>query len=212
MMKYTRMSAFLLTCLVFVLSATLAFAGVPVRGASQNGASNGAPEWKLFGRSVPITLSANGKQAIMTREILCAQQDVDASPNGQQSEANAGSCDSGDFLFVFQLQSTAANLSVNITRLLGFTPTTSPASFGVLVCDDDTQNNQELCTVDTVPSVSGEITYTTPKKPTSIKFTIPTFPSFAAGSTVEEGQGLTLFVETHQSSPVPISIPNIGIN
>jgi hypothetical protein len=211
-MKYTRMLSILLTCFAFVLSAALAFAGVPVRGASQNGASNGAPNWKLFSRSVPITLSANGKKAIMTREILCAQQDVDASPNGQQSEANAGGCDSGDYLFVFQLQSTAANLSVNITRLSGFTLTTSPASYGVLVCDDDSSNDQELCTVDTVPSVSGEITFTTPKKPTSIKFVIPTFPAFAAGSTVEEGQGLTLFVETHQSSPVPISIPNVGIN
>lgn len=212
MMKCTRMLPLPLVGLIFTLGASLAFAGVPVRGASQNGASNGAPEWKLFGRSVPITLAANGKTATMTREILCAQQDVDASPNGQQSEANAGSCDSGDFLFVFQLQSTATNLTVNITRLSGFTVTTSPASYGVLVCDDDTQNNQELCTVDTVPSVSGEITFSTPKKPTSIKFVIPTFPAFVAGSTVEEGQGLTLFIETHQSSPVPISIPNIGIN
>jgi hypothetical protein len=212
-MKCTRMLPLLFVGLIFMHGASLAFAGVPVRGASDNGASNGAPNWKLFGRSVPITLAANGKKAIMTREILCAQQDVDASPNGQQSEANAGGCDSGDYLFVFQLQSTAANLTVNITRLSGFTLTTTGlASYGVLVCDNDSANDQELCTVDTVPSVSEEITFTTPKKPTSIKFVIPTFPAFAAGSTVEEGQGLTLFVETHQSSPVPISIPNIGIN
>jgi hypothetical protein len=202
----------LLTCLAFVLSATLAFAGVPVRKASQNGQSGGAPQWKLMARSVPVLLSANGKKAMMTREILCAQQDVDASTGGNGTFANPGSCDSGDFIFVFQFQSTAASLTVNISRLSGFTLDASAPSYGVLICDDADGNDQELCTVDTTPSVSTDITYTTPKNLSSIKFVISPLPTFSAGSNAEEGQGLTLFVETHQSSPVPISIPNVGIN
>jgi len=215
-MKYTRMSALLLTCLVFVLGASLAFAGVPTRGASQNGQSSGAPQWKLMGRSVAVLLSANGKQAMVTREIICAQQDVEASLGTNATEANSGGCDSGDYIFVFQFKSTATSLTVNITRLSGFTLNPSDGfinpSYGVLICDDADGNDQELCTVDTTPSVSTDITYTTPKNLSSIKFVISPLPTFSAGSNPEEGQGLTLFVATHQNSPIPISIPNVGIN
>jgi hypothetical protein len=213
-MKCTRKLCLLSTCLVFALSATLAFAAVPVRKASQNGQAGGAPQWKLLGRSVPVLLTANGKKAIMTREIICANQDVDASSNGNGS--NPGSCDSGDFIFVFQFQSTAASLTVNVSRLSGFSLNPSDGninpSYGVLICDDADGNDQELCTVDTNPSVSTDITITTPKNLSSIKFVISPLPSFSAGSNAEEGQGLTLFVATHQNSPVPISIPNVGIN
>jgi hypothetical protein len=212
-MKYTRMLS-LLVCLACVFSVTLAFGAVPVRKASQNGQSGGAPQWKLIARSVPVKLSANGKVAMMSSEIICAEQDVDASSNGNGS--NPGSCDSGDFIFIYQFQSTAASLTVNISRLSGFTLNPSDGfinpSYGVLVCDDADGNTQELCTVDTNPSVSTDITYTTPKNLSSIKFVISPLPTFSAGSNAEEGQGLTLFVATHQNSPVPISIPNIGIN
>jgi hypothetical protein len=213
-MKCARKLCLLSTCLVFALSATLAFAAVPVRKASQNGQAGGAPQWKLLGRSVPVLLTANGKQATMTREIICAQQDVDASTNGNQS--NPGGCDSGDYIFIFQFKSAATSLTVNISRLSGFSLNPSDGfinpSYGVLICDDADGNDQELCTVDTNPSVSTDITITTPKNLSSIKFVISPLPTFNAGSNAEEGQGLTLFVATHQNSPVPISLPNVGIN
>jgi len=213
-MKHTRMFSLPWTCLAFLLSTTVAFAVVPVRGASQNGQSGDAPQWKLIARSGPVALSANGKKATMTREIICANQDVDASSGGNQSAP--GSCDSGDYIFVFQFQSTAASLTVNITRLTGFSLDPSDGSinpsYGVLVCDDANGNTQELCTVDTSPSVSTDITYTTPKNLSSIKFVINPLPTFSAGSNAEEGQGLTLFVATHQTSPVPIAFLSVGIN
>jgi len=126
-----------------------------------------------------------------------------------------GSCDSGDYIFLFQIQSTSTNVSVNVGKLQGFTRVDGDGgTYGVMICDDSL-NDQELCTSDpndpNFDNISG-ITFTVnSKNNSSVSFVVPSFHSFPAGSTPQEGQGLTFFIKTHQNNALPIAYPSLGI-
>ncbi len=188
--------------LLAVVTASIpAFARLPVRQSSENGQSGSEDNWTLLGRSVPMTLTAGGKVVKMTRQIICPGQD-----------RSDGGCASGNYMFLFQLQSTSTSVPINIGKLQGFTPVggDGSATYGVMICDD-TFNDLELCTEDPGDnnySLLSGITWKTGK--TTVSFTVPSFPSFPAGEQPEEGQGLTFFVVTHQTSPLPIAYPSIG--
>jgi hypothetical protein len=192
-----------------------AFARMPVRQSSDNGQGDPLDEanWNRLGRTAPITLTANGKKAQVSIQVICPGQDL--SYDGSCSSIGGGG-GTGTYLFLFQIQSTSANVSVNIGQLQkgSFTQVGGDGSgtYGVMICDD-AQNDQELCTEDPngpgYADLSG-ITFTVKSK-TLVQFTIPSFPSFAAGSNPAEGQGLTLFLVTKQSANLPIAFPKVGI-
>jgi len=203
-----------LVTVAVLCAVTIAVASVTVRGASANGVDSGAPNWLLQGRSQNMTLSTTGKTATMRREIVCLDSDV------ENAEANptltlSGSCDSGNYLFVFQFTSTAVNLGVTIGHLSGFDQT-NVNNFGVLICDS-ANNTIELCTNDPTGTHIPNVTATTTAN--SVTFTLPRgFPSYPAG-TAQQGRGLTYFVITHQSSPItnqpsplPIALPTVAIH
>jgi FlaG/FlaF family flagellin (archaellin) len=190
-----------LICLLLVLVAvSLPAFAFPVRLSSQNGQGNSVDQWSVLGRTVSIPLTANGKKVTVTRQIICSE-------NGDRTD---GSCGSGNYIYLFQLQSTSANVTVNIGKLVKGTFTGS--FFGINICDDDPEsgNNEELCTEDpNQTGLSGIVVKTI--STTSVSFTIQgAFPSFPAG-TPEEGQGVTFYIQTHQTSPLPVALPSIGI-
>ena len=196
---------FALVVLAVLCAAAMASAGT-IRGSSGNGEDGGAPNWLLLGRSQSISLAANGKKATMTREIICLGQDVEnARPS--PTLTLSGSCDTGDYMYLFQFQSTATNLGVAIGKLSGFDPT-NVNNFGVMICDSP-NNTIEMCTNDPTGTHIPNFAATAGK--TSVTFTVPgTFPTYPAG-TAEQGQGLTFFVITKQAAPLPISLPTVGI-
>jgi hypothetical protein len=187
-------------------AATMASATVTVRGASGNGEDSNAPNWLLQGRKHDASISANGKKATMRREIVCLQQDVEnAFPN--PTLTLSGSCDSGVYMYLFQFQSTSANVGVAIGKLVGFNNPANVNNYGVMICDSPT-NTIEMCTNDDGTHIPN-ITAVAAK--TSVTFTVPnTFPTYPAG-TAQQGQGLTFFVITRQSAPLPIGLPSVGI-
>ena len=195
---------FALVALAVLCAATMAAAGT-IRGSSGNGEDSNAPNWLLLGRSQSIPLAANGKKANMTREIICLNQDVEnARPS--PTLTLSGSCDTGDYMYLFQFQSTATNLGVAIGKLSGF-DSTNVNNFGVMICDSPT-NTIEMCTNDDGTHIPN---FTAVAAKTSVTFTVPgTFPTYPAG-TAQQGQGLTFFVITKQAAPLPISLPTVGI-
>jgi hypothetical protein len=205
-MKPNRIaSKFALIALTVLCAATIALAGT-IRGSSDNGEDSNAPNWLLLGRSQSISLAANGKKATMTREIICLNQDVEnARPS--PTLTLSGSCDTGDYMYLFQFQSTSSNVGVSIGKLSGF-DFNNVNNFGVMICDSPT-NTIEMCTND--PTGTHIPNFTTSTTKTSVTFTVPnTFPTYPAG-TAEQGQGLTFFVITKQAAPLPISLPTVGI-
>ncbi len=205
-MAFTRIFRSSLLIALVALFSLPAFARIGVRQTSDNGTGGNIDQWMLLGRSVVIPLSANGKSVKATREILCPNQDRPQAP---------GTCPSGDYLFIFQIQSTSSNVSVNIGKLQGFVKVDGDGgSYGVMICDD-TLNDQELCTNDpndpNFSNISG-ITFQVKSK-TSVSFVVPSFPNFPVGSNPPaEGQGLTFFVKTHQNPALGIAYPSLGIN
>jgi hypothetical protein len=198
-------SKFALIVLTVLCAAMMASAGT-IRGSSDNGEDGNAPNWLLLGRSKSINLTANGKVASMTREIICLTQDVEnAFPS--PTLTLSGSCDTGDYMYLFQFQSTSANVGVSIGKLSGFDPT-NVNNFGVMICDSPT-NTIEMCAND--PTGTHIPNFTTSTTKTSVTFSVPgTFPTYPAG-TAQQGQGLTFFVITKQAAPLPISPPTVGI-
>ena len=186
-----------------VVFGDLSASALPVRQSSDNGQTADSDSWTLLGRSVTIALTANGKKVLVTRQIICPQQDrLD------------GSCASGNYVFLFQLQSISANVSVNIGKLQGFTAVAGngTGTYGAMICDD-TNNSGELCTEDPNDpnfQLLAGITFTVKSK-TAVSFLVPSFPSFPAGIDPAEGQGLTLFIVTQQKAALPIAYPSIGI-
>ena len=198
-------SKFALIVLTVLCAATMASAGT-IRGSSDNGEDSNAPNWLMLGRSKSTTLTANGKVATMTREIICLSQDVENSLPSPTLTLS-GSCDTGDYMYLFQFQSTSANVGVAIGKLSGFAYTNA-ANFGVMICDSP-NNTIEMCTNDPTGTHIPNFTASTTK--TSVLFTVPgTFPSYSAG-TAQQGQGLTFFVITKQAAPLPIALPSVGI-
>jgi hypothetical protein len=200
-------TTFALVTLSVLCVATLAFA-VTIRGSSGNGEDSNAPHWLLLGRIRDLKLSANGKTATMRREIVCLNQDVeDSQPS--PTLTLSGSCDSGNYLFVFQFQSSATNLGMTIGHLAGFDPT-NVNNFGVMICDSP-NNTIELCTNDpTGTHIPNNISVATTSN--SVTFTVPNaFPTYPAG-TAQQGRGLTFYVITQQTSPLPLGLPTVAIH
>jgi hypothetical protein len=190
---------------MMALIALPSFARINVRPTSDNGVGDDSDSWTLLGRSVVIPLSANGKSVKATRQIICPGQD-----------RQNGSCLSGNYVFLFQIQSTSNNVNVNIGKLQGFVKVDGDHSgtYGVMICSDS--NDQELCTTDpndpNFTNLSG-ITFTTKgKKIASVTFTVPSFFNFPAGSTPEEGRGLTFYIQVHLDPALPLIYPSLGIN
>jgi hypothetical protein len=188
---------------LMTLVALPAFGTLPVRSTSDNGTDGNEDQWALLGRTTLVGLSANGKSVKATRQIICPNQD---SVNG--------ACTSGEYLFLFQIQSTSTNVFVNVGKLQGFVKVDDPGTYGVMFCND--ANDQELCTNDpndpNFTNISG-ITFTVnSKNGSSVSFVVPSFHNFPVGSTPEEGQGLTFFIKTHQKTALPLAYPSLGIH
>ena len=198
-------TTFALVTITVLCVVTMAFA-VTIRGSSGNGEDSGAPHWLLLGRSKNVALAHNGKTATMRWEIVCINQDVEDS-QASPVLTLSGSCDSGSYLIVFQLQSSATDLNVVINHLAGFNQT-DVNNFGVMICDSP-NNTIELCTNATASQIPNITTTTTSH---SVTFVVPnTFPVYPAGS-AQQGQGLTFFVITQQKSQLPIGMPTFGIH
>ena len=191
---------------MMTLIALPAFAGLPVRQTSDNGIGDNADFWTLLGRSVVIPLAANGKSVKATRQIICPNQD---RKNGSCLNQLDGS---GEYIFLFQIQSTSTNVNINIGKLQGFVKDETTKTYGVMICNDS--NDQELCTTDPNDPNFDNISNITfkVKSKTSVTFTVPSFFNFPAGTTPQEGQGLTLYIKTHQNAALPIAYPSLGIN
>jgi hypothetical protein len=198
-------TTFALLALAVLGVATMALAGT-IRGSSQNGEDSNAPHWMLMGRSQDTKLSNAGKKATLRHETICLTQDVEDSQPSPVL-ALSGGCDTGDYMYLFQFQSKANNLSVDIGHLKGFNPG-DVTTFGVMICDSP-NNTIELCTNATASQIPNFTTTTTSN---SVTFTVPNaFPNYPAG-TAQQGRGLTFFVITsQQSSPLPIGLPSVGI-
>lgn len=197
-MKTNRAATVFTLVTLIVLCATTMLFAVTIRGSSQNGQDNGAAHWLLVGRMKLLSLKGNNKTATMRREVVCPNQDVEdaqASPVLTLS----GSCDSGAYLSIFQVQSTATDLTVVFNSLTGFDGTNAN-NYGVMICDSP-NNTIELCTKATASAIPN-ITTTTTKS--SVTFTVPgTFPTYPGG-TAQQGQGLAFFIITQQTTPLPL--------
>ena len=187
----------------------------PYGGSSQNGVDTSAPFWNLMGPTQPIT--RDGGKVTLAKQVVCTNQHVasavdaaDAVNNPTPDFADAGSCKDGAYTFLFQIRSTATNVTVTLHDLVGFTPLASDpgSTYGVGTCDSD-QNTLELCTDQNAPEIAA-VTAAVNKKNTTINFVIPSFPSGPVGPG-NQGQGITLVVVTQQSSPLPIVFPGISI-
>jgi hypothetical protein len=193
---------------IVLLASTAAFAKLPVRRSSQNGEDSNAAFWNLLSVTQPLNLAANGKKVVLTRQVICVNQDVEnamASPN----LALTGTCDSGLYLHVFQLKSTSANVTLVLGQLNGFVADATVPNYGVMVCDSPS-NTLELCINDTNPNDVPDITFSVAKNKTSVSFVIPNFPVFPAG-TGNQGQGMTVFVLVKQPQALPIQFLQVGI-
>jgi hypothetical protein len=215
MLQENLVKHFLKFAPVFLFCAQCAvssFAAVPVRGSSQNGVDSIAPFWNLAGPTSP--LARHGGTVTLETQVVCTHQDVAAAVDNTDS-LNAGGCVKGGYTFLFQVQSTAKNLIVTISNLVGFTPLIADpgSTYGVAVCDNDPNNAQASNTLELCTHVSGtqlsDITASVNKKNTKITFVVPSIPNFSPG-VGNQGQGLTLVVVTEQNVSHPISVPKIS--
>jgi hypothetical protein len=221
-MKSHRVALSVLLLSFLTLPSIASFAGAaPSRGTSNNGVDVNAPFWNLFGPTAAV--SRDDGRVLLRRQVVCTNQQVASAVDAQAALssstppfADAGSCADGAYTFLFQIQSTAKNLSVTISRLVGFTPLVNdPASsYGVETCDS-AQNTLELCSnvaaaTATALAQLAKINVTVNAKNTAIEFCIPKVPVFPTGST-SQGQGLTLVVLTQQALGLPFAYPDISI-
>jgi hypothetical protein len=207
--------SFCLIILFVLTTCNAVFAKTPVRGSSGNGVNDDAASWNLLGATQPLTLSANGKKVVVTRQIICLNQDVEDALSSPTLSLT-GTCDSGVYLHIFQLKSTSANVTVTLGQLVGFVANTTFNNYGVMICDNSNSqdgNTLELCTTDpndpngtNIPN----ITFSVAKNKTSASFVIPNFPTFPAGLD-NQGQGLTIYLITQQTNPLPIQLPKVAI-
>lgn len=199
-------------CLLCAMCAVPSFATTPVRGSSRNGVDSIASFWNLSGPTGQLPRKGGAVQ--LKTQIVCTNQDVAAAVDNTDS-VNAGACVSGGYTFLYQIQTTAINLTVTLSDIVGFTPVIADpgSSYGVAVCDNDPNNPQASNTLELCTTVSGtqlsNITATVNKNNTKIRFSVPGNPNFAPGIG-NQGQGLTFVVVTQQSSSHPISVPKIA--
>ena len=209
MKRFPQFASVLFYCALYAIPS---FAGVPVRGSSQNGVDSIASSWNLAGPTGPS--ARHGGTVTLETQIVCTNQDVAAALDNTDS-ANAGGCVSGGYTFLFQIQTTATSLTITLSGLVGFTPLIADpgSTYGVAVCDNDPNNPQASNTLELCTQVSGtqlsNITATVNKNKTKISFTVPSIPNFSAG-VGNQGQGLTLVVVTQQGASHPISVPKIS--
>ncbi|HET7208772.1 MAG TPA: hypothetical protein VFI95_19500 [Terriglobales bacterium] len=222
-MKFRPVLATTALVTFFVLCiASLSFAATAkVRGSSGNGENSNVQNWMLLGRSKYLTLSGNNKSVKWSTEIICLQQDVAVTDPNNTDPTLSGGCTSGIYMHLWQLQSTSANVTFTVSRLVNFTPTDpinnpqAPPNWGVMLCDANdptTGNTIEMCTnlpQSSLPIITGSPMSQTPV--TSFSFTIPSFPSVPAG-TAQQGQGLVLFIVETQPSPLPLARPQIAVH
>jgi hypothetical protein len=195
-----------LMALTLLLSPSAAFASaIPIRHGSDVGSDSNNINWNLYGPSLVVPDGAVSTK----QEVICPNQDVASASN---DFTNSGGCSSGDYLFVFQFTSTKTNLVFTLTNLQGFTfddDPTNPDSSTVGVIECASGNTTGLCTTlagSGAASSFPAITFTHPKTNVSVSFHIPSVPAYPAG-TGTQGQGLTVFVATHLSTPIPLAIP-----
>ncbi len=188
----------------------------PIRGSSGNGNNSIAQAWNLIGRTAPKVQTVGTKKVTFTRQYVCINQDVEnalPSPNPLLT----GTCDSGQYLYLFQFTSASANVKITISQLANYSPdlTGFKNNYGVMLCDNPDPvngNTTEICTTDpndpnlnNIPAMT--VTGSTDK--TSVTFTVPSFPTYAPGVD-NQGQGLTLYVLTDKK-PGPIRLLQVGI-
>jgi len=212
-MKFTHKTAVL--GLIVVFTVTAAFAVIPHRTPSDNGADGNATQWLLQGQTAKFTIDHNGKSVVVSREIVCPNFDVEASESSP-NESLAGACDSGSYMFIFQLQSGATNIDVKVTKLPPFTANDGSGgglpNYGVVLCDPSpSSNTSELCTNNPSGSLLPDITFSVETSGTVVDFQVPSIPKFKAG-TAAQGKGLTLFIVTQQATPLPINFPQLVID
>ena len=194
----------LVVCLLSAVAA-FSFATIPVRGSSQNGEDADAAFWNLFGPTEVRTLNKGTTTVNYKQQVVCTNQTVTNAVN-QQDTLHSGTCEDGSYLFIYQLRSSATNVTVTLGKLVGFTANANTPTYGVMLCDSST-NTLELCTTATssqLPNITFRSTSTT------ATFVIPNFPKFPNG-TRHQGQGLTIFVITQQTAPNPVALPTIAL-
>jgi hypothetical protein len=187
------------------------FAVVPVRGSSRNGVDSIAQLWNLFGPTEVRTLTKGTTTVNYKQQVVCPNQDV-ANVVKPADTLHSGTCEGGNgnlpsYLFIFQLRSSATNVTVQLGNLVGFTPDANDPTYGVMLCDD--ANTLELCTTATQDQLPN-MTITANAAHTTATFVIPSFPKFPNGIR-HQGQGLTIFVVTQQTQPNPIALPTITL-
>ena len=179
MKPFPKLASISLLC---VLSQIPSFGSTPRRGSSSNGVDSIAPLWNLAG---PTSALPRRKGTVTVKtQIVCTHQDVAAALNTSDS-TNAGGCVSGGYTFLFQIQTTAANLTITLSNLVGFTPLVADPSstYGIAVCDNDpnnppeSNNTLELCSQASGVDISN-INATVNKANTKITFTVPSVPAF----------------------------------
>lgn len=191
-----------------VLAALPALANtIPVRGTSRNGDDSIAPFWNLMGPTSLLTLTKGTDKVMVKYQVVCPTQDVSSVVDPTNTQ-NAGTCAGGQYLYIFQLRSTATNITVLLSGLMGFTPDANDPNYGVMLCDPT--NDLQMCTTATQDQLPA-ITFTTSGTGNgTASFFIPSFPNFKAGKN-HQGQGLTIFVLTTLNQPRPVTIPRIAL-
>lgn len=180
---------------------------IPTRGSSRNGSDDIAQFWNLMGPTQVVTLTKGATTVNYKQQVVCPSQDVTAAVNPSDT-LHDGACEGGSYLFIYQLRSSATNVTVQLSGLSGFVPDAGSPNYGVMLCDSST-NTLELCTTGTAAQLPA-IGFSTNATNTIATFTIPSFPKFPNGKK-HQGQGLTIFVLTQQTAPNPINLPVITL-
>jgi hypothetical protein len=193
---------------ICLLVALPALAGViPVRGTSRNGEDGGAAFWAALGPTQLLTLQKGTTKVMYKQQVVCPTQDFTNASNPSDTQ-NAGACEGGSYLFIYQLRSTSTNVNILLSGIMGFTPDATSPNYGVMVCDSTT-NTLEMCTTATQSQLPA-ITFSTNAANTTATYFIPSFPNFSVGKN-HQGYGITIFILTQQTGPRPVSIPRIAL-
>jgi hypothetical protein len=126
---------------------------------------------------------------------------------------NSGACEKGECGFLFQLQpSGATSVTFIISNPVGFVADAAKPNYAVQICDNNDPvncNTLAVCTTATAGQIPNIAFTTNPTSPQAT-FSISSFSDFPAVPD-HEGRGLTIFVQTHQSTAIPIGFPTISI-
>ena len=111
-MKTYRTSVLRLACCVtaLILCSIESFAvALPSRGSSKNGVTEQSSNWNIFG---PVaSIPRHGGDVSLRTQVVCANRDLVNAVNPADFE-NSGTCQSGSYLFIFQIQSSVNRLAV----------------------------------------------------------------------------------------------------